>query len=222
VPSPSPTLAPSAQLFPEPATVAPASGQPALPAVAQAWYDELAVSQPGDATRGWPLLILLGAFGHAFGPLHDLVRDTDAGPGWSQVMDPTRAPAWALPWLAQFAGVTIDAGLDDSAARRRITHPPRWERGTLRAMALAARPTLTGTAQVRVIERDGGPYRLTAITRTDETVNPAATRAALRSQKPAGLILNHVISDAPMIDEGARTIDAGTGSVDTATISDIT
>jgi hypothetical protein len=78
--------------------------RPAVPAVSETWYDELATTQPGDEARGWPFLIFLGGLGHTFGPLHDLVRDTDEGPGWSILLDPARCPAWALiDFFASFA-----------------------------------------------------------------------------------------------------------------------
>lgn len=196
---------------------------PVVPAVAETWYDELQVTQPGDPDRGWPLLILLGALGIAFGPLHDIVRDTDAGPGWSQVMDPDRCPGWALPWLAQFAGVRLTASMPESEQRARITSPPAFERGTRAAMRAAATPYLTGTQQVRIIERDGGAYNVTVITSTSETPDPAVVEAAVRAQKPAGLLLTYLTSDAPLINEGTLNIDDVPASVtiDNAVIGDV-
>jgi hypothetical protein len=56
-------------------------------------------------------------------------------------------------------------------------------------MTAAIRRTLTGTRYVFLKEREGSPYRVTAVTRTAETPDVAATLAAALSQKPAGLIL---------------------------------
>ncbi len=197
--------------------------RPEVPAAAEVLYAELAVSQPGDDTRGWPLLILLGGIGHALEPrLYDLVRDTDDVPGWTSALSPADAPSWVLAWLAQFAGVRLTPGATEEQQREQITSPPAFERGTAAAMTAAARGTLTGTQQVRFYERNPGPYDLLVRTSTAETPDPAATLAALRSQKPAGLILTYIVSDEPLINEGTRTIDASTGTIDTATLADIT
>lgn len=197
--------------------------RPTVPAVAEQWYGELAVTQPADEQNGWPLLKLLGALGTTFGRLHDIVRDADDGPGWSSVLDPARAPVWALPWLAQFAGVRLTPGLTETQQRAQITTPPPFERGSRQAMIDTVAATLTGTKLVRVLERVGGDaYALTVITRTSETPNAAAAEAAARSQKPIGLILTFLVSDAPLIDEGTRTIDAGTATIDAAVLADVT
>ncbi len=198
--------------------------RPEVPAAAEVLYAELAVSQPGDDTRGWPLLILLGAVGHALGPrLYDLVRDTGDVPGWTSALSPSDAPSWVLPWLAQFAGVWLTPGIVEEQQRAQITSPTAFERGSEDAMTGAAKPTLTSDdPQVRFYERNPGPYGLLVRTSTAETPDPVATLAALRSQKPAGLILTYVVSDEPLINEGTRTIDASTGTIDTATLADIT
>ncbi len=196
--------------------------RPTVPAVAELWYEELATAQPGDETRDWPLLLLLGAFGVAFGPLHDIVRDTDDSPGWASALDPVTAPAFALPWVAQFAGVDISREPDVDAQRELITSPPAFKRGTSEAMVAAVQRTLTGTKSVQIVERDGGPYNLTVTTRPDETPDAERTLAAIRSQKPAGLLLNNASSSSPLINEGTRTINASTGTIDNASLADIT
>jgi hypothetical protein len=163
--------------------------RPTVPAVADAWYDELSVSQPADEQLGWPFLTLLAGFAAAFGELHDIVRDTDQGPGWSPVLDPARAPVKALPWLAQFAGVTLTPGATETDWREEITSPPAFQRGTPQAIIDATARTLTGDQRVALRERDGGPWDVTVITYTAQTPDPAATERAARSQKPAGLLM---------------------------------
>lgn len=192
------------------------------PAVTQTWFDELGVTQPGDAGRGGLFRILLGGLGSAFGRLHDVVRDTTDGVGWSSVLDPDRAPVWALSWLAQFAGVRLVPGLTEAQQRAQITSPAAFERGTRLAMIAAAQTTLTGTMGVRVYERSGGPYNMLVVTRTSDTPDVALTERKVRSQKPIGLLLTYATSDGPLIDEGTRTIDAATGVVDTAILGDVT
>ncbi|MEJ7824920.1 MAG: hypothetical protein WKF48_05800 [Solirubrobacteraceae bacterium] len=198
--------------------------RPVVPAAADALYTELAISQPGDDTRGWPLLILLGAIGHALAPrLYDLVRDSPEAPGWTRALSPTDTPAWVLPWLGHnFAGVTLTPGTTEAAQREEIISPPAFERGTATAMTAAASSTLTGTKQVRFYERTPIPYDLLVVTHSAETPDPVATLAALASQKPAGLILTYAVSDAPLINEMTRQIDLITADIDSLTIADVT
>jgi hypothetical protein len=178
-------------------------------------YQELAVTQPGDDTRAHPLLILLGAVATALGPLHDLARHPE------RLLDPDEAPAFALPYLGQFAGVHFPTGLPESEQRQRIVTPPAFSRGTPQAMIAATAATLTGTRAVRLIERDGDPYNLTVITRTAETPDPAASEAAARSQKPAGMLLAFTVSDAPLISEGNQLIDSVSATIDAAVLADV-
>jgi hypothetical protein len=189
--------------------------RPNVPDVAERWYDELKVTQPGDEGRGWPLLKILGACGSAFGRLHDVVRDTDAGLGWTMLLDPARCPGWALPWLAQFAGVKLVKTATEAEQRAQITAPPSFERGTKVGMQKAVAATLTGAKSVTVLERVGGdPYGLTVIVRTSETPNPAAAQAAAMSQKPIGLLLTFVVSDVTVVDALTGSVDAQTNTID--------
>jgi hypothetical protein len=157
-------------------------------------WDEVGVAQPGDDRRGWPARMFIGAVARALGPLFDLVRDTDDGPGWSAVLSDERAPVWALPWLAQFAGVTLSPGLTEAQQRQRVCSPPSFDRGTFDGMVAAIGQTLTASRYVFALERQGSPYRITIVTRTSETPNAAVTLAAAKSQKPAGLVLTHVVT----------------------------
>jgi hypothetical protein len=159
--------------------------RPVVSAVAEEWYEELETSQPGDEARGWPLLILLGGMGAAFGKLHDLVRDTEQGVGWSRVLDPDRALVDELPYTAQFAGVKLTPGITEAEQRAEITSPAAFNRGTPDGLRSAVAQTLTGNQYVFFKEQEGSPYRVTVVTRTSET--PA--------QKPAGLILTHMVTD---------------------------
>src|SRR5688572_9763411 len=100
--------------------------RPAVPQVAEDLYDELGVTQPADEQLGWPFLILMAGAAAAMGELPTVVRDTDTHPGWATLLDPTVAPAWALPWLAQFAGVRLTEGLTEDQQRTQITSPPAF------------------------------------------------------------------------------------------------
>jgi hypothetical protein len=91
-----------------------------------------------------------------------------------------------------------------------IGTPAAFERGTPTRMAKAVRHTLTGNEYVFLKEREGSPYRVTVVTRTSETPSPAATFNAAKAQKPAGLILTHVVTtSAPTSRSSAVATYAG-------------
>lgn len=171
------------------------SPAPAIPAVSETWYQELAVAQPRDADRGYPLLILLGAFGAAFGPLHDLVRDSDDGVGWSALWDPDRCPAWALPWAAMTLGVELPPGSSEAEQRALLADPPQFKRCTRSAFEDAITATLDAPEQLTVYEREGTPRRVVAITYTPQTPDPDATLAAAESQTPLHAFLDMRVYD---------------------------
>jgi hypothetical protein len=165
-------------------------------------YDMLEPLAEQDPVAGWSLLILCNAIGVPYELVEDWVRDTPDGPGWSLLMDVERCPPEALPWLAQFAGVRIPAGLVDVGEQRDwVASTDGFKRGTASALIGAARATLTGAQAVVFRERDGAAqgnpaapdyaYYLTVITYTSQTPDPTATLNALLAQKPGGIVLNY-------------------------------
>ncbi len=158
-------------------------------------------------------------------------EDDDDRPGFSLFLDIETCPPEFLPWLLQLKGVRATPGLSEEAARDEGRKAEGLRRGTMTGPAgvgsmekAAARHTASqDPALVRVLDRVGGdPYATTVITRTSDTPDPAQTLADILSDKVIGEVLTHVISDAPIIDEGTLTIDAATGDIDTATLADIT
>lgn len=130
------------------------------------------------------------------GPLQDIddvVRDNGPETGWSVMLDLDRIPADNLAWLAQFIGAEIIPGLSDAEQRDRIRDAEGFRRGTRGAMENAAKSTLTGTKKVNIFERDGGAYLLTVQTYATQTPDAVRTEAAIRSQKPGGLVLTYVL-----------------------------
>lgn len=120
------------------------------------------------------------------------LAETEDQPGWAVLFDADNCPAYALPWLAQFVGVRIEDQWSEQEIRDAIKTPTGWKRGTPAAMITAAAATLTGAKSVGFIERSGGDaYALAVRTLTSETPDPAGTEAAIRRQKPIGIILDY-------------------------------
>lgn len=150
--------------------------------------------------------------------IYDLCGDTPQGPGWSQIVDVTRAPTDALPWLAQFVGVRLPASLPDAQARAAVVAETGWHRGTATSLVAAAQAFLT-TGTVTIAERTPDPYSFTVLipaaglagtyaaldsgfssyTALDasqstyagltSTGGSAGVQAALEALKPAGLLM---------------------------------
>jgi hypothetical protein len=161
----------------------------------EAFADDLRTALAPLATPD--LATYAGAIGAMFAPVDDLVRDTDAGDGWTALLDVDRAPADALAFLAQFVGVD------------------GFKRGSAGAVRAAAQQYLTGARRVIFRERDGGAYRLTVITYTADTPDPAAVLRALLAQKPAGIILTHLVENGQDYQQ-VRTIHATYAAVKAA------
>lgn len=169
--------------------------RPTVGSYAEAAYQAVSPLTYADEGLGWPLLSLLGAIGSLFQEIDDISRDTPSAPGWSAVLDIDRAPADALAWLGQFVGVTLPTGIDPVRQRQTVRAAAGFARGTPAAIRAAAEPLLTGNRTVRIYERDSSAYHLTVITYTSETPYPTETEAAIRAQKPAGLILDYAVRD---------------------------
>lgn len=168
--------------------------RPAIGSYAERVYALLEPVAKQDEALGWPLLLYIDALCVNSQVVEDIVRDTDDGPGWARLFDPALAPEWALPWLAQLAGVVLPSAPALSVAdqRLRIAEQPALRRGTRAAIVSTAQAYLTGTRQVFIVERTGGAYGLTIRTFLSETPDPDALLAALlRTQKPAGIVLDY-------------------------------
>lgn len=148
-----------------------------------------------DANHGNALAVYLGALGdNLFQEIEDWASDTDLGqPGYSLLLDADRVPDKAIPWLAQFVGVTITKGLPAADQRSQLKGLTNWKRGTVDALQAAPLPYLTGSKTVIIKERFTGAYNFEVITYTSETPDSASVLAALIAQKPAGLIMTYIV-----------------------------
>jgi Phage tail protein (Tail_P2_I) len=155
-------------------------------------YDQVGPMTSRDRDNDFALAIFIDALGVMFQETDDWASDDEGGePGWSILVDINRAPVKALPWLAQFIGVTLPKGLPEADQRALIKDAGGWRRGTPASMRAAIQPLLTGSGTVIFRERFGGAYRLAVKTYASETPDPAAVQRALLSQKPAGIILTY-------------------------------
>lgn len=171
-----------------------------------------------DETNDWPLLRLCEAVTKPYQELDDIAGDGDL-PGWAALLDPDLTPVWALPWLAQLVGVRLTVGASEAVQRAEVTTAAGWRRGRPASIVAAVQATLTGTKDVRIVERWTSAYTLLVLTIPSETPDEAVTLAAIISQKPAGIVLEYMTESTPIIDEFdedvtidslnvARTIDA--------------
>lgn len=203
--------------------------RPATTPFAEAVYARLAPVATQDQALDWPLLKYIVGLSQMFANVESIVRAPGRAP-YSTLLDVTTCPVFALPFLAQLAGVrlrpvSVGETLDAWAvyARDAILRRNGRNRGRPDAIVSAVQQTLTGSRTVRLIERVGGDaYALTIITRPAETPSSSATLAAALTQKPAGIVLTMTQSDLPLILEGTRTINAAAGTIDSATLANIT
>lgn len=154
-------------------------------------------SEEGEGRlRPWgneSLSILVGAIGVMYEQVQEIARDGDQ-PGWTVPL--TLSLAKELDWLGQFLGVRRSKPTPDADFRVSIGAVEGFSRGTPASIKNAAGLTLTGAKKVNFYERlAGDAYDLTVVTYTTETPNPAATEAAIRSLKPAGIKLTFVVVD---------------------------
>lgn len=176
-----------------------------------------------DAENGGVVAALAAALAAPQAVVDDVARETDTHRPWQAALDPDACPAAWLPWLAQFAGVTLLPADDEAAQRQRIKRAAGYRRGTVPAMIEEVKATLTGTQSVTYLRNvDGNPWLQTIVTRTSETPNPAATEQAARRQKVAGVKLTVITSDEPIVDEFTRTIDNLVVAIDDFTPGDVT
>lgn len=198
--------------------------RPEVSAAAERLYARMAAYQDGDEQTGWKLLQLCEARARMNRRATELLRHDEHGSGVRRRHDPRRCPAVALPSLAARLGVDA-AGLTEQQLRTAIEKRPRTTRCTPEAMLAAVLATLTPDAvedDVRILENDGGAYKLTLITQVDQTPHPAVTKAAALTQKPLFVRLTHIVTNSPRIDDWTLPIDDVDVAIDDLTIDDVT
>lgn len=173
------------------------------------------------ATGGLRILCL--ALGAPIEDLAAIITETDDASPWTLGLDADNAPVWILDWaLAGLAGVQWQ-GPPSEALRTLIKTQPSHDVGKPSAIRAAAAATLTGTKHVTLLEAPAGDLNaLTLRTLPSETPDAAVTVAATLVQTPAWILLTHLVSASPLIDECTRLGDACTVTGDAATLADVT
>jgi len=147
---------------------------------------------PDDDQYGYAHGHLAEAIAQPAIQLQEAFDPVDAA-SFETILDPTRCPDWALPWLAQLVGLRLPTSITVDEQRAFIVALASQNRGTPAALAAAAGLYLTGSKTVYFRERDPDsddpPYTIEVVTLDDETPDPDAVLAALMAQKPGGIVL---------------------------------
>lgn len=142
-----------------------------------------------DEALNWPLLRYVLAHSAMFDAVDTIVRDAVGRVGWGLALDAVNAPAYALPWLGQFGGVTVDTSQVVATQRDQILTHSGFRRGTLAAMIAAGQATMTGGKTLSVVERSGDAWTVAFTGTAAEIPSVPLTLAAIKTQKPAGVIV---------------------------------
>lgn len=196
---------------------------PPLNQFGQDLYDRLQPIQGDDESTGWVLACICGAIGIMYDEVEQLVRARAGRQPWQQAFDINQAPDFHIPWLGQCIGVRVTPGISAMLQRAQVRADAGFYRGGIDSLVSSIQETLTGSKAVLVIPRAGADaWQLEAFTNTAETPDPTATNNAGQAAKVAGLILTVSQRDVPVVDDATRTVDASTGTCDSATFADIT
>jgi hypothetical protein len=117
--------------------------------------------------------------------------------GWAGAFDLDTTPE--PKWIGSAIGSPLPGGLTLDQQRDYVRSRAYWRRGTPGAIKGAVRSLLTGTRRVDLVERDGGPWRLSVRTYAAETpAGESEIVAAAETQKPVGIVVSgaEVVSGA--------------------------
>lgn len=122
-----------------------------------------------DMANNFQFMAWLDGIGQQQQIIDALVRDTTSGPGWSPIMDVSRCPDYALPWLAQWVGTrfTSQELTNTAYMRSAIINTGNFARGTTNAIVNAITPFLEPGGYVQLIERTPDPYSFQIIIHGD-------------------------------------------------------
>ena len=126
--------------------------------------------------------------------IYSIVGEEAQDVGWSIVFDADTCPAEILPWLAQFEGVTLTEDMNEAQRRTAIKVREGAARGRPATIISRVERTLMISRRIILEERyEDNAYVLYVRTFAAETPSEDLTRAAIISQKPAGLVLDYQV-----------------------------
>lgn len=164
--------------------------RPALDPVALELLSQTEPLARGGLDHDYAFEWLVAAIGSMWQSISDVTEDTLDRPGWSSLVDYERVPTFAIPWLAQVAGVRLTLGAPEAVHREEIVRADGQKRGRPSAILRAAQHSLTGSRYVYVFERNGGSaWHLRVVTLVSETPDPAKTEAEIRAAVPIGIVV---------------------------------
>ena len=173
-------------LVPEVAVPVPAEGLPSAPLIDAVWDYLPAYIPAADDGTLWAYL----AAGCA--PVEPTVALLASG---GDMVDPAKASAARLPWVAAMAGVDLTS-VPDSEARAFIADPDTRYRGNVTAIRRRVGLTLTGSRTVQIeCPYEGDELAILVRTFTVETPDATATEAAIRAEVPAWLVVTIDVAD---------------------------
>lgn len=163
---------------------------PAVSPGAEALYARLGpIAAKKDAENGYYALHRCEAIARMWQGLDQVILDSELYAGWTTILDPDASPAQWLSWAAVAVfGVSLVPGSTTEEQRDTLRDLPPQKRGTVEALVTDVAAQLIGTKTVDLTERPGGnAYAELIVTRTSETLDPAAALAAVRRQKIGGI-----------------------------------
>lgn len=186
-------------------------------------YGELEPAAVPDPANNYALAAVCDAYGSMYRQVEETVRAKDGFDGQTQTWNVDRVPDFLLAFFGQHVGVEVTRGLTPDEQRQQIREGRSHKRGKPDQMMGDIRETLTGSKRVRLVERTNeNSWTATVVTSPAETPSTTATEKAGNGSKPYGIVLTYVLSSLPIIDEGTRNIDAATGTIDAATLANVT
>lgn len=148
--------------------------------------ERLAPLRTGDAAEDRLLGILAHAVMRPVEELHDVAAGRADAAEWQLALDPARAPARSLQWLAQWTG----APRTPDVTRQQIKDHLVLRRGRPASITTAVAATLERTRTVMLTERyQGSAWRLLVQVFAVDTPDAAAAERAARNQTPVGVRL---------------------------------
>jgi hypothetical protein len=149
--------------------------------IGEALYEAMGFWASEDADNDWTMLAICDAIARTcFEPVYQVVGEGPNGEaGWTLRLDPDNGPVDGLPFLAQWVGAVLTAGMDEIQRREEVREPTGWARGRLPSITLITKRELTGEKWIRIRPRTPGPGQIYIRVLASECQNPDRVEAEL-------------------------------------------